>query len=96
MDRDKVLYHFSEEADITYCGGFNDSIFHYPHAAFAASRDYSGEGQDSLSLALRSLARLQWRGRGFSLPHPTVTWELSGGVFTDETAAPIHRAPSQQ
>ena len=53
MHRDKVLYHFSEEADITYCGGFNASIFHYPHAAFAASRYYSGEGQDSLSLALR-------------------------------------------
>ena len=45
MDKDRVLYHFSEEADITYCGGFNASIFHYPHAAFAASRYYSGEGQ---------------------------------------------------
>ena len=93
MDRDKVLYHFSEEADITYYGGFNASIFHYPHAAFAASRYYSGEGQ---ALALRGLARLQWRGRGFSLPRPTEKWELSGDVFTDETAVPIHRAPSQQ
>ena len=55
MDRDKVLYHFSEEGDITYC---------------------SGEGQDSLSLALRGLARLQWRGTG---PRPTVTWKLSNG-----------------
>ncbi len=58
MDRDRVLYHFSEEADITYC---------------------SGEGQVSLSLALRGLARLRWRGRGFSLPRPTGKWELSNG-----------------
>ena len=53
MDRDKVLYHFSEEADITYC---------------------SGEGQDSLSLALRGLARLQWRGTG---PRPTGPREIT-------------------
>ena len=72
MDRDRVLYHFSEEGDITYC---------------------CGEGQ---ALALRGLARLQWRGRGFSLPHPTGKWERSGDVFTDETGVPIHRAPSQQ
>ena len=52
MDRDRVLYHFSEEGDITYC---------------------SGEGQ---ALALRGLARLQWRG---PVPRPTVTWELSNG-----------------
>ena len=58
MDRDKVLYHFSEEADITYC---------------------SGEGQVSLSMALRGLARLPWQGTGFSLHGPTVTWELSNG-----------------
>ena len=72
MHRDKVLYHFSEEADITYC---------------------SGEGQ---ALALRGLLILQWRGRGFSLPRPTGKWKLSPDVLTDETAVPIHRAPSQQ
>ena len=55
MDRDRVLYHFSEEGDITYC---------------------SGEGQ---ALALRGLARLQWRGTGCSLPRPTGKWELSNG-----------------
>ena len=72
MDRDRVLYHFSEEGDITYC---------------------SGEGQ---ALALRGLAILPWRGTGFSLPGPTGKWKLSPDVLTDETAAPIHRAPSQQ
>ena len=53
MDRDRGLYHFSEEGDITYC---------------------SGEGQ---ALALRGLARLQWRGTGFSLPGPTGPREIT-------------------
>ena len=34
----------------------------------------SGEGQDSLSLALRGLARLQWRGTG---PRPTGPREIT-------------------
>jgi len=103
MHRDKVLYHFSEEGDITYCGGEGQALAlrglarlpwrgtgPRPTVTWELS---NGEGQ---ALALRGLARLPWRGTGFSLPGPTGKWKRSGDVFTDETAVPIHRAPSQQ
>ena len=109
MDRDRVLYHFSEEGDITYCSGegqvslsmalrglarlpWRGTGFSLPGPTVTWELS-NGEGQ---ALALRGLARLPWRGTGFSLPRPTGKWELSGDVFTDETAAPIHRAPSLQ
>lgn len=69
MDRDRVLYHFSEEGDITYCSGEGQGSLSmalrengnsvmardrvFSPSPYGASRDYSGEGQDSLSLALR-------------------------------------------
>ena len=92
MDRDRVLYHFSEEADITYCSGEGQTlalrglaILQWRGTGFSLPGPTgkwelsNGEGQDSLSRALRSLAILPWRGRGFSLPGSTGKWELSNG-----------------
>ena len=42
-------------------------------------------------------ASRDYRGEGgASLPRPTGKWKISPDVLTDETAVPIHRAPSQQ
>ena len=85
MHRDNVLYHFSEESDITcFEPRFANSELGKCVWAISAKGMYT-------SLLPRDCPRVTFRANK-NTSHPRDI----AATFTDETAVPIHRAPSQR